>query len=796
MNPLAMVTAQLKALSRGEIQKEDIRYKEDDEIGHIVSSTNILINSMQKTINQANSVASGNFTNEIELLGENDKLGFALIGMRNRLKEISNLAAELSIGNYDVKIIAKGSDDELGLSLLNMVEYLSVITRIAESISEGNLDVHYKIKGVDDRLGLAIGRMIGYLKRILKQAKAIAKEDYTHTVKVKSSNDELGLSIITMTDILKLNSQKNRDEMYFADGIAEFNDSLIGMTDITELSKESISIACRYVGASKGAIYTFDKDKNELTLAATFAFDEDDNRSNIFKLGEGVVGQVALEKQAILLKEGSSEIQSSTTTFQQKEAYLFPIIYNGDILGVAEIMSLKEFTKIDKEYFTKISTIFSTALYTARQNAQIKMLLEKSQHAYEELQVQSEEIQETNVEMQEQQQQLTLQSNELKDKNTYLAKAKQEIDQKAKDLEKASKYKSEFLANMSHELRTPLNSIILLSKLLAVNSEKMLDEDSVKKISVINRAGNDLLLLINDILDLTKIESGKTELSISEVYSRDILDEMRGLFNSLSQERGVEFILHDNFNDKFMTDQTKLAQVLKNLLSNAFKFTKKGSVSLDVSSTESELSIRVKDTGIGIQSDKLSTIFEAFKQVDGSISREFGGTGLGLSINIQEPLLIKEENHSKSLVKVQDNPVDIISIVPDDDSSFTTDVLANKNILIVDDDSRNIFTLTAVLENLKADVYSAFNGKEAIEVLESQKIDIVLMDIMMPVMDGLKAIKSIKSNPRFKDIPIIAITAKTMPQDKQDCLDAGANDYLAKPLQHSALVSMLKAWVK
>ena len=659
--------------------------------------------------------------------------------------------------------------------------------------------------------------MTSRLKEISSLAHALSVGNYDVSVIAKGSDDELGIAIGAMTDILKRNAQKNQDEAYFADGVAQFNDSLSGIADIAELLQKSITMTCRYVGASKGAIYTFDKEKAELTLAATFAFDEEDKRSDGFKLGEGVIGQVALEKKPISLIESASKIQSATATFEQKEVYAFALTYEEEILGVAEIMSLKEFTKIDKDYFDKVSTIFAVALHTAQQNARIKELFEKSQQAFEELQVQSEEIQETNVEMQEQQQQLTMQSKELKEKNYNLVKAKEEIDQRAHDLEKASKYKSEFLANMSHELRTPLNSIILLSKLLSMNSDKKLDEDDVKKVSVINRAGNDLLLLINDILDLTKIESGKMELSVSELHSVDVIEEMRGLFGALSEEKKLDFIVHDNFNDRFETDQTKLAQVLKNLLSNAFKFTKNGSVTLDIDSTQSELIIKVIDSGIGIQRDKLEHIFEAFKQGDGSISREFGGTGLGLSISktIVELLngrLIVESEFGKGttflvalpflgteipLLAKDVTPVNsVVETVLDDDSALNADELANKNILIVDDDSRNIFTLTAVLENMKAEVYSAFNGKEAMEYLEGQRIDLILMDIMMPVMDGLNAIKAIKANEKFKDIPIIAITAKTMPQDKQDCLDAGANDYLAKPLDHSALISMVKAWVK
>ena len=829
MNPLAKITLQLKALSSGEIKKEYIEYTADDEIGQIVNSTDKLVGAIETTIQQANAVANGDFTRDIKLLGKNDELGTAISSMTARLKEITHLAQSLSVGDYDVKVFAKNSDDKLGLALVDMVEYLKKITSITESIAVGELNVKYKVKGDDDRLGHAILLMIKYLRTILKQANAISKEDFSGSIESKSKNDELGLALVSMTDILRNSSVKNKNEIYFSEGVGEFSDNLTGMSDTVELAKKAITLACRYVKASSGVVYTYSKEEEELNLIASFAYVSRDNLSNKFKLGDGIVGQVALEREAILLKNIKADeymVESGTTTAKSKEVFAFPLIHEGELFGVVELLSFESFTKIQEDYLAKVASVFATALHTTSQNSQIKVLLEKSQEAFEELQTQSEELQESNVQMEEQQQQLTLQSHELQVKNDTLAQAKLEIDQRADDLEKASKYKSEFLANMSHELRTPLNSIILLSKLLTQNQDDNLSDKDIEKSSVIHKAGHDLLLLINDILDLSKVESGKMELTYEDVVSSEIVDEMKGLFSAIGEEKGVELIIKDEFNSSFSTDKTKLSQVLKNLLSNSFKFTKEGSVLLSVKENKGELNIIVKDSGIGIPSDKIQTIFEAFKQVDGSISREFGGTGLGLSISktivellngriavesvfgkgtsfiVTLPLLkgskvkaIHPEQIKEPKVVVQAQTTSILQN-ESADVAYENE-LSEKNILIVDDDSRNIFTLTSTLESMDAEVFSAFNGQEALEVLEGEeKIDLILMDIMMPVMDGLVAIKSIKENDKFKDIPIIAITAKTMPEDKQKCLDAGANDYLAKPLEHSALVSMMKAWIQ
>jgi len=827
--PLGRVTEQLKALSEGEIKKTNINYNANDEVGELVKSTAKLVDAIEMTIQQANAVADGNFTRDIKPLGKNDELGLAIGSMTARLKEITHLAQSLSVGDYDVQVLAKNSDDKLGLALVDMVEYLENITSITESIAVGELDVKYRVKGADDRLGHAILQMIKYLRTILKQANAISKEDFSGNIEAKSKNDELGLALETMTDMLRTSSIQNKNEIYFSDGVGEFSDTLTGISDTVELAKKAITLACRYVNASSGVVYTYDKDLQELSLIASYSYVSRDNLSNKFKLGDGVVGQVALEREAILLKNVKDEeyiVQSGTTSSVSKEVFAFPLIHEGELFGVVELLSFESFSKIQEDYLAKIASVFATALHTTSQNAQIKTLLEKSQEAFEELQTQSEELQESNVQMEEQQQQLTLQSHELQVKNETLAQAKLEIDKRADDLEKASKYKSEFLANMSHELRTPLNSIILLSKLLTQNQNKTLDDKDIEKSSVIHKAGNDLLFLINDILDLSKVESGNMELFYEDISSSEIMNDMEGLFSAVGEEKGVRFIIDDEFNASFSTDKTKLSQVLKNLLSNAFKFTKEGSVTLLVKETDGEINLIVKDSGIGIPVSKLETIFEAFKQVDGSISREFGGTGLGLSISktivelmdgeisveskfgigtsfiVRLPLVHASKVTDKHIKKV-DKQLKLIETEPTTilqgeslEATYENE-LSNKNILIVDDDSRNIFTLTSTLESMDAEVFSAFNGKEALEVLDTEdRIDLILMDIMMPVMDGLAAIKNIKADSRFKDIPIIAITAKTMPEDKKNCLDAGANDYLPKPLEQSALVSMMKAWIQ
>ena len=821
--PLEIVSEQLLALSFGEIKKEKINYSANDEIANIVKSTQKVINSIEKVIQQADAVASGEVDIKLELLGRNDSLGIAINKMVQRLQEIESLAENLSVGNYDTNIVASSSKDKLGLALLGMISYLKSVTKIAENIAQGQINIDYKSLSSEDRLGIAMLKMVSYLKTILSHANAISREDFSKVLHVKSDNDQLGVALVTMTNILSNTYINNKDEMFFNEGIGEFGDKLAGLDDKDTICEVALGAICRYTQAVSGVVYLYNADTLEFNNS--FAYEMTQKQKRSIKLGEGMIGQVGLDQKFMLLKDIANdtyEIQTATTSSQAKEVFLFPLVHESVLHGVVEILSTTKFTKIKIDYLLKIAGMFAISIHTTRQSLQIKVLLEKSQRAFEELQEQSEELQESNVQMEEYQQQLTQQTHELEEKNKMLEKSKEEINQRADDLEKASRYKSEFLANMSHELRTPLNSIILLSKLLSKNQNDTLGEKDIEKSLVINKAGNELLLLINDILDLSKIESGHMELHNTVVFSGDIIDDAKGMFCEIAQEKKLDFVLQDNLNASFISDKMKLEQVLKNLLSNALKFTKEGKVSFEIKKDKDDILFLISDTGIGIAPEKAELIFEPFKQVDGSISREFGGTGLGLSISktiinlmngeinvvselkkgssfiVRIPFLAYEEqNQDAEAPKELMCPSKRKAFILQEQEPENSDMLRNKNILVVDDDSKNIFTMTSTLENLGAEVFSAFNGLEAMELLREQKvtIDLILMDLMMPVMDGVTAIKTIRSDEAFKEIPIIVVSAKNMPKDKEECLDAGANDYLTKPLQNNTLVAMLKAWI-
>jgi len=424
----------------------------------------------------------------------------------------------------------------------------------------------------------------------------------------------------------------------------------------------------------------------------------------------------------------------------------------------------------------------------------------------------------------------------LKAGNEELLAINEEIKAKADELERSNNFKNEFLSNVSHELRTPLNSMLILSRLLAENRAENLTGKQVEQATIINKAGNDLLVLINDILDLGKIEAGKMETVLEDTRIAEIGQNMELLFTPIAAQREISFIIQmeDPLPEYIITDGIRCEQILKNLLANAFKFTPKGGVvTLNISSADNQtqLTFAISDTGIGIPPAKQAYIFEAFRQADGSTNRQYGGTGLGLSISKQltgllggeiqlqseegkgstftlylpfTPGIIHFPNKNKAGYLEADNanppsPRSIIKpgSIPAAPPAGLKALMEQKTILVTDDDERNIVALQMILEDYKPNLLIASNGKEAIQVLnEHGSVDLVLMDIMMPVMDGFEAMQVIRQHEHLKHLPIIALTAKAMKSELEECIQAGASDYLSKPIDVQNLLGSIETWLK
>ena len=661
------------------------------------------------------------------------------------------------------------------------------------------------------------GFLMRYFDFVGKKSKSIELQPV-------SSDDEIGKITQAVNENIILTREffaREEASSFVEDGIAKLNLELMQLKSAQDILQHSLEFVCRYIGADIGVVYKYDN-KDEVLEASTFySVANQDPVAQRYKLGEGVVGDVAKSAKMRVLHlpmRSDIEIQTATVSLMPQHLLLAPLEFQKEVLGVVEVGLLHEVEQKAVDFVVQSSSIIAIALSSALKNKEVEELLDVAQKANLELEKEREKLYDANAMLEEQQQELEEANVSLESQKIELVDKYKELEKVKSDLQKSSAYKSEFLANMSHELRTPLNSIILLSELLSKN--KVLSEEDIKKAKVIHKAGSDLLLLINDILDLSKIESGHMEFVNDQVESQELAEDMQHLFEAIAQEKGISYRVIDNFQGTFTSDRLKLAQVLKNLLSNALKFTKEGFVELYMDKEGDHLVFEVRDSGIGIPKEKQESIFDSFKQVDGSISREFGGTGLGLAISksIVEKMggtitlssiegegsvfrvtIPLKQHHELLVVEPQSETVAPVVVPQEDEDIFDVGrVLEGKNVLIVDDDSRNIFALTAILEEMGGEVYTAFNGQEALEILEEEdeKIDVVLMDLMMPVKDGLSAIKDIRAQVAYDDVLIVVVSAKGLPEDKQAAFEAGADEYITKPVDANQLKSIFLAWLK
>ncbi|WP_409272251.1 response regulator [Neobacillus sp. SCS-31] len=650
-------------------------------------------------------------------------------------------------------------------------------------------------------------------------------------------------------------------------------------TEVEGLAEQLIANLAPAVGASLGAFYLMEN--QSLKKIGSYADGGGTPGRTDIALREGLAGQCAVKKEAIYIEdipEDYSVISTGLGEMKPKSLLIAPVLVKDETVAVIELASLKPFTPAERMLANKVFETLGMAVMNTLSRMEIERLLLESQAQAEELQSQSEELQSQSEELQTQAEELRMINEQLEErtkdaeiKSAELLKAKEELEEKAKELELSSKYKSEFLANMSHELRTPLNSILLLSEMLGEDSDKNLTDEQRDFAKVIHTSGQDLLNLINDILDLSKVEVGKLEVVFDGVNIADFGGRLEHLFSHHAVRKGLGFMvdIEDNLPDLFYTDEQRLQQIVKNLLSNAFKFTESGAVIASIKVAEPDeipaypvsdtwVKISVTDTGIGIAKDKQRLIFEAFQQVDGATMRKYGGTGLGLSISSEFARLlggtvtvVSEEGKGSTFTllvpslpkglpaatesetkgeefgserdvagakasiggRLASGAVDAASVevavgtsndmksieVADDmevSGAAPFNNLHGKTVVVADDDHRNIYTLEKALAREGMNVISVENGAECLELLSrTDNVDIVLMDIMMPVMDGYETMKQIREMDRYGNIPIIALTAKAMKGDKEKCLEAGASDYISKPLKMDQLFSAMRVWL-
>ncbi len=1129
-----------------------------------------------------------------------DNVNFMAGNLTNQVRGIARVVTAVANGNLKQKLVleAKGEIAELADTINAMIDTLATfadqVTTVAREVgNEGKLGGQANVPGaagtwrdLTDNVNQLAATLTTQIRAIAEVATAVTTGDLSRSITVEAAGEvsDLKDNINEMIRNLRDTTRINTEQDWLKTNVARFTRLLQGQRDLLTVSRLILSELAPLVSEQHGVFFVNEPSEDgeaTLRLIASYGFNERKSLNNRFRTGEGLVGQSVLEKQRILLTdvpEDYVKVNSGLGEAAPRNIVVLPVIFEGDVLAVIELASFNRFSDTHLTFLEQLTESIAIVLNTIQANMRTEDLLRQSTALTEELQKQREELQETNKRLEEQaaslkaseellkQQQeelqqtneeleekaqlLSEQNREVERKNRQIELARQELEEKAEQLSLTSKYKNEFLANMSHELRTPLNSMLILSRLLSQNPESNLTAKQVEYATTIHSSGNDLLGLINEILDLAKIESGKMEVHVTDITFTDLRDYVERNFREVAQDKGLglNIVLEENLPDAVRTDPQRLQQVLRNLLSNAFKFTEEGEVTLNMArategwgrentilnSAREVIAFAVKDTGIGIPVHRQKLVFEAFQQGDGTTSRKYGGTGLGLSISreiasllggeirlVSSPgegstftfflpadytppqrssleaaeavvvdttrgggdeglataavesgaaamatsaagssatataarpqlsvaemdetllspgdiaddrseidtgdqvLLIVEDDANfarvlldlardkgfkgviasrgeavpalarryrpdaitldlglpdldgwtvldrlkhdpetrhipvhiisgteeplrglrqgalaylnkptskedldeafaniktfierkvKRLLVVEDDEVQrnsIVELIGNDDVRTTavrtgeealaelqkdefdcmvldlglpdmtgfqliqkirkddrlTDlpiiiytgrqltrkqetelrrvadtiivkdvqsperlldettlflhrvqanlpppkrqmleqvrlndpVLSHKRALVVDDDVRNIFALTSLLERHQMEVVYAENGKDAVEILESTPgIDIVLMDVMMPEMDGYETTRAIRKKAKFKQLPIIALTAKAMKGDRENCIGAGASDYIAKPVDTEQLLSLLRVWL-
>ncbi|GAA4515358.1 MULTISPECIES: HAMP domain-containing protein [Nonomuraea] len=818
-----------------------------------------------------------------------DNVNFMANNLTYQVRNIAEVTTAVANGDLTRKIDVDAQGEILALktTINRMVDQLSSfaseVTRVAREVgSEGQLGGQARVEGVEGtwkRLTESVNELAGNLttqvRAIATVTSGVARGDLTRSIAVEAQGElaELKDNINSMVANLRETTQANQEQDWLKSNLARISRLMQGHRDLFEVAKLTMSELTPLVSARYGAFYSVDpENERELLLIGGYGVRPDRGPRAKFAFGEGIVGQAAAEGRHIVLDDVPPKfitIDSGLSQSTPAQIVVLPILFENRVLGVLELASFSPFGEVHLDFLTQLVENIGVTMNTIIANSRTEDLLTESQRLTRELQERSDELQRqqeelrrSNAELEDKAALLAKQNRAIEIQNFQIEQARRTLEERAEQLAVSSRYKNEFLANMSHELRTPLNSLLVLAKLLTENAEGNLTPQQVEFARTIHGAGSALLQLINDMLDLSKVEAGRMDIHPTQVSLPKTIDLLEAAFGPLAADKGLEFSVEvdPDLPQELRADEQRLQQVLRNLLSNAVKFTPKGEVKLrvvpaspDVDFDDDSLHIahdllafQVIDTGIGIAPDKRDVIFEAFRQADGTTSRKYGGTGLGLSICRSIARLLGGEIHVDSelgkgstftlylpatyigplavsaaegprssgqqvvtasveepatIPEAPGLPLDLplpeLVEAPVETSQWQgDDPLSGAKILIVDDDIRNVFALTSVLERHGSTVVYAENGREGIEQLErNEDVALVLMDIMMPEMDGWATTSAIRRMPQFADLPIIALTAKVMRGDREKSIASGASDYVPKPVDVDRLLERLRGWL-
>ena len=935
------------AVANGDLTRQ-VTIEARGELAQLADTINIMVRTLSSFAEQVTKVAREVGTDGI-LGGQAHVPGVAgtwkdltesvnqmASNLTGQVRNIAMVTTAIAKGDLTKKIDidARGEILELKTTINTLVGQLSSfaeeVTRVAREVgTEGQLGGQARVRDVDGTwrdLTESVNEMAGNLTRqvraIARVATAVTRGDLNLKIDVDASGEiqELQDNINKMIANLRDTTIANKEQDWLKGNLARISALMQGRRDLEDVASLIMSELTPVVSAQHGAFFlsmplvdgedvgVTEDDQYELRMLGSYGYSLG-SMPTTFRPGEGLIGTAAMEKRTILVENAPSgylKISSGLGEAPPAQVIVLPVLFEGTVLGVIELASFTPFTHIQKDFLNQIAEMIATSVNTISVNTKTESLLAQSQELTEQLRERSAELEQrqkalqaSNAELEEKAELLARQNRDIEVKNTEIEEARQVLEERAEQLAVSMRYKSEFLANMSHELRTPLNSLLILAKLLADNADANLSPKQVEFAETIHGAGSDLLQLINDILDLSKVEAGKMDVSPTRIALVQLVDYVEATFRPLTAEKGLDLSVRvsPELPATLHTDEQRLLQVLRNLLSNAVKFTDSGSVELVIRPARDDvpqaireqlletgsltdpdgglIAFSVSDTGIGIAASKMRVIFEAFKQADGTTSRKYGGTGLGLSISREIAQLLGGEIHAQSepgrgstfTLYLPLNPSelpphgyqqpmpaleagDLVASAELPPSQVETPAevksyrdtqngpaalfrrrrritleqrpaaepeqwpetereepaprpsrrgirFGGQKVLIVDDDIRNVFALTSVLEQHGLSVLYAENGREGIEVLEQHDdLSVVLMDIMMPEMDGYATTTAIRRMPQFAGLPIIALTAKAMKGDREKAIESGASDYVTKPVDPDHLLTVMEQWMR
>ncbi|TVL92658.1 HAMP domain-containing protein [Streptomyces sp. SAJ15] len=959
------------AVANGDLTKK-VTVEARGEVAQLADTVNTMVTTLSSFADEVTRVAREVGTEGIlggqarvpGVSGTWKDLTESVNSMANNLTgQVRNIAmVTTAIANGDltkkIDIDARGEILELKTTINTMVDQLSSfaeeVTRVAREVgTEGQLGGQARVRdvaGTWQDLTESVNEMAGNLTRqvraIAEVATAVTRGDLNLKIEADAAGEILKLqdNINMMIANLRETTLANKEQDWLKGNLARISGLMQGLRELENVAGLIMSELTPVVSAQHGAFFLAEPEDDSseagvqddgyvLRLIGSYGYSQG-SMPTTFKPREALIGTAAAEKRTILVENvppGYLKIASGLGEAAPAHVIVLPVLFEGKVLGVIELASFQPFAQIQKDFLAQLAEMIGTSVNTISVNTRTEVLLKQSQELTEQLRERSAELenrqaalQASNAELEEKSDRLARQNRDIEVKNTEIEEARQVLEERAEQLAVSMRYKSEFLANMSHELRTPLNSLLILAKLLADNADGNLSPKQVEFAETIHGAGADLLQLINDILDLSKVEAGKMDVSPTRIALVQLVDYVEATFRPLTAEKGLDFSVRvsPELPATLHTDEQRLLQVLRNLLSNAVKFTDTGAVELvirpagaDVPDAIREqllehgalrdpdaemIAFSVTDTGIGIAASKMRVIFEAFKQADGTTSRKYGGTGLGLSISREIARLLGGEIHAASepgrgstfTLYLPLHPSELppqgypqlgpggdhagpsaleqglegeppLDAPAADGSGFGLHALPplhepssvaphrarggaglfrrrqraaqeaesgaaqngraggraqaepwllggqdlvapeaaggfhGEKVLIVDDDIRNVFALTSVLEQHGLQVLYAENGREGIEVLEQHDdVVLVLMDIMMPEMDGYATTAAIRRMPQFAGLPIIALTAKAMKGDREKSIEAGASDYVTKPVDTDHLLTVMEQWMR